>query len=736
MDLPLRLTDRYELTSHIARGGMADVYEGLDHLLGRRVAIKMLHPQHSTDEAFVKRFRREAQAAANLSHPNIVSIYDWGQFDTTYFIVMELVHGRTLRNVLRTEKVLLPRRAIEITAEVAAALGVAHRAGIVHRDVKPGNILLATDGSVKVTDFGIARAWGDSQELTKTGAVIGTATYFSPEQAQGSPADHRSDLYSLGVVLYEMLTGQPPFRGETPVSVALQHVAAEAQVPSLLNPDVLAEIDAIVGKMMHKDPGQRYQSADELRSQLLRFLTTGTTTATTIGGQEADPGSNATAPSEPNDEPTTAVTSIPAEEIRAGPIQRDPLQPVEEPNPSNLPTVIGAFAILGVLTVLIILMFRFLGSDTTISNQLVEVPDLTNALEATAFERLGDLGLRPVPARQTSGTVEEGRVIDTEPGGGTQVEAGVSVTVYVSAGLEEFSIPLVVGQSEAAAVALLEAQGFMVGEITTEPDSPSPPGTVTSQDPVAGIRVPAGASVSLTVARGPSFVILGDLVDLTEREAIVTLNDLGLTWEVEEEFSEEVEEGRVISSDPAAGSELIPEQVVTLVISIGLSPTEIPNLVGLTPEQAEAALTELGLELRVSSTTERVDDPGLDGRVTSQFPLPGTSIDPGSGITVGLGFWVEPNQSTTSTAPPADDTTTTPPATTNDTETTGPASPDSTEVPGDVEPGEGDIPPDTEASPPDTSPNTTLPVEPEPVTPTTEPSGVETTIPSTEDTTG
>ena len=234
MNFPHPLTERYHLASHLARGGMADVYLGQDTLLGRKVAIKVLHAQFSNDEAFVKRFRREAQAAANLANPNIVGVYDWGQAGNTYFIVMELVDGRSLRDVLRSEGALLPRRAAEIGAEVASALAAAHRAGLVHRDVKPGNILLATDGTVKVTDFGIARAWDDSQELTKTGAVIGTATYFSPEQAQGTPADERSDVYSLGVVMYEMLAGRPPFQGDSPVAVAYQHVSSSA--PAAIDP--------------------------------------------------------------------------------------------------------------------------------------------------------------------------------------------------------------------------------------------------------------------------------------------------------------------------------------------------------------------------------------------------------------------------------------------------------------------------------------------------------------------
>ena len=240
MASPQKLAGRYQLTAHIARGGMAEVFEANDLMLDRQVAVKILHRQFASTETFVARFRKEAQAAANLSHPNIVSIYDWGEEDETYFIVMELIRGRSLRDILKSEGVLLPRRAAEIAVEVASALEVAHRNRVIHRDNKPGNILLSPDGTVKVTDFGVARAWDDSQELTRTGSVIGTATYFSPEQARGEAADGRSDIYSLGVVLYEMLTGRPPFSGETPVSVAYQHVATDPPAPSSLNPDVPA----------------------------------------------------------------------------------------------------------------------------------------------------------------------------------------------------------------------------------------------------------------------------------------------------------------------------------------------------------------------------------------------------------------------------------------------------------------------------------------------------------------
>jgi serine/threonine-protein kinase len=601
---------------------MADVYEGRDGLLGRKVAVKVLHSQFSADEAFVKRFRREAQAAANLTHPNIVGIYDWGQLDSTYFIVMELVDGRSLREVLRSAGALLPRRAVEIAAEVSAALSVAHRAGLVHRDIKPGNILLAADGTVKVTDFGIARAWDDSAELTRTGAVLGTATYFSPEQAQGQPADERSDVYSLGVVLYEMVTGQPPFRGDSPVAVAYQHVSSEVPPPSALNPDVPAGLDSIVLKALNKDPMLRYQTAEDFRKDLWRVLKgDGTVEAAAVVPPVADTGSTRMIPVTP------PPATVPPEEA---------YRELEEAPSSNLAFVVGTFALLATLGVLVFLLFRFLNGPG-IGGDTVAVPNVIGLTQADAIRQISAAGLVPIPVAEESADVAEGTVIRTEPPTDQEVARGSEVQVIVAGAIQQFRVPRLDGLVLSQAAQLIETQGFQLGAVTEDPTSDQEPGTVISQNPPAGSDAPPETPIDLVISAGPETVVLDDLRGLTELEATTKLSQLKLVWEIQRENDPDVVAGMIIRTEPPVGAELKAGDTVVLVISDGPEQVLVPDLTGKTVDAASSILAGLGLDLVVADTRIEVTDPNLIDRVVQQSVAPGTTVAKGSPVQVNLG---------------------------------------------------------------------------------------------------
>ena len=636
MEIPSALTDRYHITSHLARGGMADVYEGQDTLLNRRVAIKVLHSQFSSDEAFVKRFRREAQAAANLSHTNIVAIFDWGQSAGTYFIVMEVVDGRSLRDVLKSEGALLPRRATEVAAETAAALSIAHQAGLVHRDVKPGNILLAKDGTVKVTDFGIARAWDDSQELTRTGAVIGTATYFSPEQAQGASADERSDVYGLGVVLYEMLTGRPPFTGDSPMSVAFQHVSVEATPPSSLNPDVPPSLDAVVTKALRKDPSARYQSAEEMRQDLLAVLQ---------GEEVVVPAAVPLAAGGEGQGTTRVLPTVPPATVPPDEVYRE----VEEEPPSQLPFILTAFALVVGLGLLIFFIFRLAGGAGE-EVEFATVPDVVGLPSQEALEIVREFGFEPQPGTEFSDEFEPGTVIRTEPPGGTEAEVGSVVLVVISQGAEFFPVPPVVGRPFDEATRLIEEAGLTVGLVDERPDANFEAGVVAEQSPSAGVEVPAGSPVNLVVSTGPETFELPDLTGIPERDATAQLGRMGLQWTINEEHHDEVPQGVVIRTDPEAGAQVVSGDVVLLVISLGPPPVEVPNLIGLTESEARAILTDRGLQMRVSADTRTTPDEGQHGRVADQTPVPGSTAVRGDTVTVTL-FEFEPPPTTT-TVPP------------------------------------------------------------------------------------
>ena len=563
---PRVFSERYELNHLIARGGMAEVYRAHDRLLDRPVALKVLFSELSIDRSFVERFRREAQAAANLSHPNIVPVFDWGEDTGTYFIVMEFIDGRPLSSILKSSGPLSAERTADIGSHVAAALGYAHKHKVIHRDVKPGNVLITDEGQVKVTDFGIARALNTEESLTQTGAVMGTATYFSPEQAEGIGVDTRSDIYSLGVVLFEMVTGRPPFMGDTPVSVASKHVRDHPPAPRELNPSIPPTFEAIILKSMAKDPAHRYQTAEELRADLLRFNEgrsvlamddAATTMVAAVGATQAIGAVDGS-------DLTRAVAAT-------GPSQEED---ADDEGPNRTRTYAIILAILLVLLVVAgYLLARNLGyfggsASFNLANVTGQpVTQATTTLEAD--------GLTVKRTSQVS-TDTAGTVVSTNPAPHSLVKKGDTVTldVAVPAPLKKVSVPSgIVGEPLAQAKSLLQAQGLQE-TVAYKPDNNVTTGNVISADPSSGTRVAQGSTVALTVSSGQANVTVPSLIGQTQTQASTLLSQYGLTLGgVTPQPSSQYGAGQIIASSPGPGASVRPGSTVSIVVSSGSPPT-------------------------------------------------------------------------------------------------------------------------------------------------------------------
>ncbi|MDQ3784503.1 MAG: Stk1 family PASTA domain-containing Ser/Thr kinase [Actinomycetota bacterium] len=617
---------RYEVIERAGAGGMAEVYRARDELLGREVAVKVLTERFSRDRAFVERFRREAQAVANLNHPNIVSLYDFGSDDSTYYIVMEYIDGRALEDIVRDDGPLLPERAAEIAGDVARALQRAHKAGLIHRDIKPSNIMMTSSGEVKVTDFGIVRALSNDgeQTMTQAGMVIGTAAYLSPEQAQGKTLDARSDVYSLGVVLYEVLTGRAPFKGDTPLSVAYKHVREDAPPPSSINPDVPEGLDAIVMKAMSKNPDNRYGSAAEMAEDLDRFRAGHKVYATPLLA-------------------TSAATVVSAP--RGG---TEVLPADAPPEPGGGSRRAGLYVAAALVGLALVALLAYLLSSNFFDGGggagRVRVPGVEGLDVAQAKANLEDFRLE-ASVERTRNEAPSGQVISQDPEGGARVERGSTVALTVSRGPAPSTVPELVGLTLEEAEAKLEDEGLVLGVPTNEPSDEFDEGIVSDQSPGPGDEVEEGSSVDVTVSSGSGLVTVPGVEGLSEADAVADIREAGLVPSATPVSDDDTEAGTVISQDPDAGDEVESGSTVTIEVSTGPEDgpgpaptatdegTALGNLVGEDGDEVEEALEDQDIEVD-QVDAEKDACSGAPGTICSQDPAPGTIVAEGDTVTI------------------------------------------------------------------------------------------------------
>ena len=589
---------RYRLIERIGSGGMADVWRARDTDLDRDVAIKVLHENYARDKEFVERFRREASAAAGLQHQNVVSVYDRGSWEDTYYIAMELIEGSALRDLIN--RGLDVGESIEVTRQVLAAAGFAHSRGIVHRDLKPMNVLIDREGRIRVTDFGIARA-GDS-EITRTGSVMGTAQYISPEQAQGMDVGPTSDIYSIGIVLFEMLTGRVPFNGENAVAIAMKQVTEEPPLPSSLNPAVGPALDAVVMRALAKDPAQRFQSAAEMTAAL--------------DSAEADP--------EHGGHTQAFAAMVAADEGKSR---------------RKRWLIAAAIALLAAAAVAAYFLTR---------PEMVEVPDVTGEPEAEATLAIQDAGLEVGDVNRVENDADPGTVLETDPSAGDEAEKGSEVDLSVSLGPGTVEVPRVEGLQLGRAKQALKDAGFET-EVDKQPSSQVPKGVVISSNPSQGTSVAPGSTVRLTASTGSPTEAVPDVVGLDRSVAASRLRNAGFVVNQDSQESDEPED-QVLSQDPVGGTEAKDGSVVSIVYSSGVGTVTLGDYIGQKLTSAQGRLEGQGLNVDVIERD--VTDSSQDGVVLEQAPSPGSQLSPGDTVTLTVGSFTEPSGGGTTTTTP------------------------------------------------------------------------------------
>ncbi|MGQ0479576.1 MAG: Stk1 family PASTA domain-containing Ser/Thr kinase [Pseudonocardia sp.] len=645
MTTPRLLSERYELGDTLGYGGMSEVHRGRDTRLTRDVAVKVLRADLARDPQFQLRFRREAQNAAALNHPAIVAVYDTGEVESEFgplpYIVMEFVDGHTLREIVKSEGPLSQQRVMEVMADVCAALDFSHRHGIIHRDVKPANVMITLGGAVKVMDFGIARALADNQNMTQTAAVIGTAQYLSPEQARGEAVDARSDVYAAGCVLFELLTGEPPFSGDSPVAVAYQHVREDVRRPSQVNTEVGAELDSVVLKAMSKNPANRYQSAAEMRSDLVRVLrgqrplapqvmTEDERTAMLTGGGLAATGRTGA---------TRRLAPAAANRHAAADDGWDGVSGQPPRRGTGKAVGIG----LGVAALLALVVFvatRLFGGPA--APEQITVQNVAGQVQEAAREQLINQGFKPniksVPSPDTP-QIPAGQAIRTEPPFGTQLAKGSPIDLFISRGPAQVPVPDLTGMSQSEAQqALLNANLTLGGTPTfAATQDPNLVDKVIEQSPKARQQVAGQSSVTITIGQKAQTVrIPADIVGTRADDARGRLEKLGLNVETDE-VDGPGERDSVLQSSPAAGRDVPPGSTVTLTVSRGNEQT-MPDVVGRGVDEARSLLRDAGLRSsNIKFEGRETRDPSQADRVIGQSVSQGTSVDEDTEVVLLVG---------------------------------------------------------------------------------------------------